>query len=90
MLTATAWLEKRNMGSDIIGYWLKSVRLWSYTHPEPNLFFSSYKKNIFLEKNIFFSMDVDKMKRKIIFEIAHWPFELPSNYQRPSNISGCN
>ena len=38
MLTATAWLEKRNMGSDIIGYWLKSGRLWSYTHPEPNLF----------------------------------------------------
>ena len=30
-------------------------------------------------KNIFCSMNVDKIREKRIFEIAHWPFELSPN-----------
>ena len=33
----------------------------------------------FLWKNIFCSMNVNKSRGKRIFEIVHWPFQLPPN-----------
>ena len=39
-------------------------------------------------KNIFCSMKVYKSRGKRIFEIVHWPFELPPNQHRPTGPFG--
>ena len=39
-------------------------------------------------KNIFCSMNVYKSRGKRIFEIVHWPFELPPNQHRPTGPFG--
>ena len=39
-------------------------------------------------KNIFCSVNVYKSRGKRIFEIVHWPFELPPNQHRPTGPFG--
>ena len=39
-------------------------------------------------KNVFCSMNVYKCRGKRIFEIVHWPFELPANQHRPTGPFG--
>ena len=41
-----------------------------------------------LKKNTFCSMNIDKIREKIIFEIVHCPFEMPSNYITPAGFDG--
>ena len=41
-----------------------------------------------LWKNIFCSMNVDKIRKNVIFEIVHWTSEVPPNQHQPPGPSG--
>jgi len=46
------------------------------------------KRIIALWKNVLCSKNEDKTRRKIVFEIVHWPFKLPPNYHQLASPSG--
>ena len=47
-----------------------------------------FRQNMSLGKNVFCSVNVDKIRGKRIFEIVDWPFHLSSNLQLPPGLSG--